>query len=545
MLEQIKCECGHANPPGTEICESCGKPFGEDSKNLLNMRYEGAARRSQTHRKSIVDHVWNFFSSVKVAIWLLLLTLIASIFGTIFPQQFYIPPNADPWQFYPDEYGTLGYLYVVLGLHNTYSSWWYVSLLVMIGISLVICSIDRVVPLYRALKKQRVTRHLSFLSRQRMHGKQKVTDPEDVLQKAKKALQERKFTVREEEHAVMGEKGRFSRWGPYVNHVGLIIFLIGVLMRILPGFTLDSYVWVRDGQTVPLNDAPGFYVKSEGFYLELYDDENLPGIDQFLEEQRMVPREFRTEAILYQATVDPSTGEETLTEVAQHTILVNDPLTFGSLKLFQSDYRINEFSEFTFNLQHKETEELLGEVQIDLNNPQATYPIKDGYEVELREYYPNFDLDSNNEPTTLNELPNNPAFIFMIKTPENPTGERSWVFLGRTVEDPNNPNEYELKLSGVKLDSVSGLMVMKDVTLPILMVGGMIFMIGLTMGFYWNHRRIWIQKEGQEIWISAHTNKNWFGIQKDVSHVIEQTGLDLDVEELDKEALESDELRTH
>ena len=36
----------------------------------------------------------------------------------------------------------------------------------MIGISLVICSLDRVVPLYKALKAQRVTRHEGFLKRQ-------------------------------------------------------------------------------------------------------------------------------------------------------------------------------------------------------------------------------------------------------------------------------------------------------------------------------------------------------------------------------------------
>ena len=77
-MNKIKCECGHVNPEGTVLCEACGKPIegnqhidGNDKKMLLNMRYEGTARRSQTYRKSFIDKVWSFFSSVKVGVWLI------------------------------------------------------------------------------------------------------------------------------------------------------------------------------------------------------------------------------------------------------------------------------------------------------------------------------------------------------------------------------------------------------------------------------------------------------------------------------------------
>lgn len=314
MPEEIKCECRHVNPPGTEICESCGKPFNENSDGSLNMRYEGAARRSQTHNKTIIDQIWNFFSSVKVAVWLIVITLIASIVGTIFPQETFIPANVNPYDYYQAEYGKLGYLYVVFGLHNLYSSWWYISLLTMIGISLVICSIDRVIPLYRALKRQRVTRHEGFLKRQRIFGQAPHPQPDTVLQEAKAALQASGYRVREEAGAVMGEKGRFSRWGPYVNHIGLILFLIGILIGILPGFLIESFVWVRDGQTV---NVPGtnYYVKSEGFFLETYEDGDFPQLDQVLEEDSMIPKEFRTDAVLYERILNDQTGEEEMVEV--------------------------------------------------------------------------------------------------------------------------------------------------------------------------------------------------------------------------------------
>src|SRR5690625_6879182 len=96
-MKKIKCECGHVNPEGTVLCEACGKPIsgnqhieGNDKKKLLNMRYDGSARRSKTYNQSIIDKTWNFFSSVKVGVWLIVIALIASGIGTIFPQQLYI-----------------------------------------------------------------------------------------------------------------------------------------------------------------------------------------------------------------------------------------------------------------------------------------------------------------------------------------------------------------------------------------------------------------------------------------------------------------------
>ena len=88
VIDNSKCECGHNNPVGTILCEYCGKPLDksiEEKENIAEeMRYEGKARRSQTAQPSPFDRVWNFFSSVKVAIILIVVTLIAAGIGTIF-----------------------------------------------------------------------------------------------------------------------------------------------------------------------------------------------------------------------------------------------------------------------------------------------------------------------------------------------------------------------------------------------------------------------------------------------------------------------------
>ncbi|TGU65274.1 cytochrome c biogenesis protein ResB, partial [Mesorhizobium sp. M00.F.Ca.ET.186.01.1.1] len=80
-MDQRKCECGHTNPVGTLLCESCGKPLNVEvyeQTAFPDMRYEGMARRSQTYTKKWIDRIWNYFSSVKIAIGIIIVILVAS-----------------------------------------------------------------------------------------------------------------------------------------------------------------------------------------------------------------------------------------------------------------------------------------------------------------------------------------------------------------------------------------------------------------------------------------------------------------------------------
>ena len=64
--------------------------------------------------------------------------------------------------------------------------------------------------------------------------------------------------------ALLAEKHRFSRWGPYINHIGLIIFLLAVLMRGLPGWYMDQYSGFLEGVPVKIENTP-YYLENEKF----------------------------------------------------------------------------------------------------------------------------------------------------------------------------------------------------------------------------------------------------------------------------------------
>lgn len=521
----IKCECGHVNPEGTELCQRCGKPFDEQDEGILYMRYEGAALRSRTKNKTWIDSIWNFFASVKIGVLLLVITLVASIFGTIYPQVIHLPTNIDPYQYYPEEYGTAGLLYVTLGFHRLYGSWWYITLLVLTGISIIISSIDRGVPLYRSLKNQAVRRHPRFMARQRLNGEAVVDDPAQMLAKAKEALSSMGYKVLSGDRAIMGEKNRFSRWGGYVVHVGLIIFLFGALLRFFPGFSMEQYVWIRDGETVPVPGTDNaYYIKSEGFSVRFYErGEDAP----------LIPEEFRTEAVLYENKAR-SSGQKELIEVKRQTIRVNEPLRHEGLTFYQSDYKVNEFSQFQFALIHKESGEELGTLEVDLFDPAPRYDLGNGYQVELVEYYPDFELDAKKELQTKSPIPDNPAFIFKVITPEK-RQETSMVLIGQTIEPLDEENQYALKIRDIQFNNVTGLKVSTERSLPVIFTGFAIVMLGLVISFYWHHKRIWIQEQDGKIVLAAYTHKNWYAFKNEVLRLIDKAGLPLDKRTLDKE----------
>ncbi|PGY13968.1 cytochrome c biogenesis protein ResB [Bacillus sp. AFS031507] len=533
-MKDVKCECGHVNPHGTVLCEACGKVLDEriSPAELLDMRYEGSARRSQTYNKTFIDKIWNFFSSVKVGVWLIIITLIASSLGTILPQEMYIDLPADVY--YEQEYGWVGKLYYQLGFNNLYGSWWYLLLIAMIGISLVICSLDRVVPLYKALKAQRVTRHEGFLKRQRIFGVNESADEND-LTLIKKHLMARRYHVREENGDILAEKGRFSRWGPYVNHVGLIIFLLGGMLRFIPGMYVNENLWVREGETALVPETEGqFYLQNNKFILEHYDKNKDKTFEKAINMAGDVVKNYQSNVVLYKRVGNNLPGEKPkLKKVTEYKVRVNLPLTFEGYSVFQASFR-NELNTMSFSLTNKNTKKAINDLKIDLTDPKMKYDLGNGYSVEILNYFPDFEFAENGEPTTKSRVPNNPAFVFRMVSPEKPKGETSFVAIKQTIE-PFGANQYKMAFKGIETKNVSGFIVRKDSTLWAIILGGIIFMIGVMQGAYWNHRRIWIQNKNGQIWVAAHTNKNWYGLKKEIETVLTDTKLEMPDDQVQRE----------
>ncbi|TBL79787.1 cytochrome c biogenesis protein ResB [Paenibacillus thalictri] len=548
MIENTKCECGHQNHIGTVLCESCGKPlFDEEGQEPLEMRYDGVARRSQKQNPGIIDQVWNFFSSVKIAIYLIVITLIGAMFGTVYPQENTFI-NLDPSTYYKDTYGTLGNIYYLLGLSHTYESWWFITLLFMIGTSLVVCSLDRVLPLYRALSKQQIRKHLSFILRQKVSYSGDIpaqVEPEQWVEQAKKQLEKKNYRVYTEGTALFAEKYRFSRWGPYINHIGLIIFLIAVLMRSIPGWHMDQYIGFPEGQIKKIPDSP-YYLKNEKFTLEFYDENEMSA--EFKARDQAVPKLYETEAVLYKCTSDCDTPakEPVLEEVHRQKIIVNEPLSYNGFMAYQFDYKESPMLlSVKPTLKNKMTGQAYGTLSLSMTRPAESYQAGP-YTLKLKAYFPDFALDSKGLPMTSSNEPKVPGFIFTITGPDLPPQGEPYVYFPKQIDkqtfrqDEINgaiSNKFDLSVGSMQDVEVSNytsyLNIRVDRAMPYVWVGAAISMIGLVMGFYWHHRRIWLRIDGRTLSLGGHTNKNWFGIRKEAAAMLNKTGVAVDPRQME------------
>lgn len=490
---------------------------------MLDMKYEGADLRSKRRPKSVVDRVWNFFASVKVGLWLIALIIVGSAIGTIFPQEMYIPQQLPPEQYYLEEYGTPGSIYYALGFHNLYTSWWYIGLIVMLTLSLIVVSIDRGVPLYKALKNQPVRRTERFMKGQRLFGQGEGTDAQ--IDEMEVSLKKKRYSVKRDGEALLAEKHRFGRWGPYVNHVGLVIFFLGAMLRVFPAFHTDTLEWVREGDTVSLEATDGeYYLRNDQFILEMYDPENNEEDAKFaaaIEKAGAVPKNYETELTLFKKTGTNEDGSPQLEQVDVGSTKVNHPFKFEKYEVYQEQYSSRpEFLSMSFMLADKQTGDEYGPFKVDLENPEKSYDL-DGVTVTLKDLYPDFEV-KDGQPNTKSPRALNPAFFFNIESPEGET-ESSLVGIRLNVADEEN--RYDVQFAGTEMASTSGLRVKSDSTYPILIVGATIFMIGIVMGMYWPHRRVWIRRHEDEVLVAGFTNKNPSSLRREVSPLLEQSGL--------------------
>lgn len=134
----------------------------------------------------------------------------------------------------------------------------------------------------------------------------------------------------------------------------------------------------------------------------------------------------------------------------------------------------------------------------------------------------------------------------MIKGPGlDPSGEPYMYFplqkdKQRFSQDKINhdlSSKLEIRVEGMENVSFSTytsyLLIRVDTALTFVWIGLGICMLGLLMGAYWHHRRIWLRIDDGILSLGAHTNKNHFGMRSDVEWALQRMGISVERDALD------------
>ena len=273
---------------------------------------------------------WRQVTSMRTALVLLLLLALASIPGSVIPQDNIDSLAVSQWR---DNHPRLAPIWDRLDLFDVYGSVWFSAIYILLMISLVGCIIPRLFVYARALraKPPKAPRHLSRLPESTSYTTDE--DPDVVLARAAGVVKRRRFRVHhvEGEDAVAAERGHLREAGNLLFHLAVIVVLVGVAVGSLFGYKGGVILLNGDGYGFSNNltqyddFAPGALFDPdvmEPFSLSITDFD----VDWLTEGKRAgMAREFV-------ASLDYET--EPGGETKAYDLKVNHPLTIGGTDVF-------------------------------------------------------------------------------------------------------------------------------------------------------------------------------------------------------------------
>lgn len=268
---------------------------------------------------------WRQLTSMRVALILLLLLSLASIPGSLVPQNNVDDLKVQTWQ---QNNETLTPIFEKLQLFDVYSSVWFSAIYILLFVSLIGCIVPRSWQFVGQLRSRppgapgRLTRMPAYATWRT------EAEPEQVREVALKLLKGRRFRSHTVGDAVAAEKGYLREAGNLIFHVSLIVMLIafawgqlfksegGKLIVEGDGFsnTLTQYDDFRSGSLYDADDLAPF-----SFVLDKFT-----GTYEKTGPQRGTPRTFKADV-----TWSTPGGKD-----RKSTIKVNKPLVIDGTKVY-------------------------------------------------------------------------------------------------------------------------------------------------------------------------------------------------------------------
>lgn len=277
----------------------------------------------------LLRFAWRQLTSMRTALFLLMLLSVAAVPGSIVPQRGIDP--AAVTQYLEDHPGAGPWL-ERLGMFDVYASPWFSAIYLLLFVSLVGCVLPRTKVHAKAIRA-RPPRTPRRLARMPVHRTVVVdADPRATLQAAGAVLRGRRYRV-DVSDSVSAEKGYVRETGNLVFHLSLVGLLVAVAIGSLFGYRGEVVVPVGGSFTNSLvaydSIDPGSRFEPESLppFRFTLDDVQVQFEETASGNQFAAPRDFTATV-----TVVDSPGAEPRRE----TIKVNQPLAIDHANIYLS-----------------------------------------------------------------------------------------------------------------------------------------------------------------------------------------------------------------
>ncbi len=399
-------------------------------------------------------------NSVKLAIVLIIVIIAASVLGTLIPQ------DRSPVD-YAARYGQAAGLMMKLQLTHLYHSLWYLTLLLLLALNIIVCSLVRLPAKWRRAVRPGLDFDAAALVALRTSDRFKRPGPAaGGLEAARRELRRLHFKVREgagPERRLLARKKVLGSFGSDFVHLGLIVILAGGILSGLSG--RRQYLSLSEGQSAPPFPA-GFSVRLDKFETEMYPQGGVKA---------------------WKSTVTVvENGRDVLTRV----VAVNRPLSYRGLNLYQSSYGW-DWTKPKLEVWVKKKSDPAFLKKLSLR-PGEKATIAPGVEAGVERFVPDFIIGADRQVESRSDQPNNPAALIEIaRGPERLFS--GWVFanypdFGGMHSGPEA--DFAVELKDARAPEFSVLEAASDPGAGLIWVGSVLLMAGLFLAFYWPPREI-------------------------------------------------------
>lgn len=439
-------------------------------------------------RKPILERIWDFFASVKLSFFLLLLLAVLSIAGTLIPQK-------EGAATYVRAYGEAGWRFIsAIGLNDLYHAPWFVLIMALLAANLVICSLNRLSLTLRILGKDPAQEAGSMRK-----AKDSFTlpgEPSANLEKSRRVLERLVGNSAQAEDAertvLFAQRGGWSRFGVYVVHASVLVIMIGALVgnfwgyagfvNIPVGGSVDHII-LDNGRPKPL----GFSLRLDKFNVAFYPSG--------------MPSEYRSEVTF----IDHGK------EVQKSSLIVNDPAEYQGIDFYQSSYGND--------LKAMEVELIRGDgskQRLSLETGRINQ-LPGGAKAAIQGW---------RERVQMGAMYDGPVARILYQEAQ---GEpQAYTAFKPGVKMPQSgPLKFEILK--VETEAYSGLQVKYDPGVWFIWVGCTLMVVGFFIAFYFSHRKVWLRLSptGQgrtKLEIAGATNKNRQGLARLIARLSHELG---------------------
>ncbi len=449
---------------------------------------------------SIPKRIHKTFSSLRTGVVLLILVGIAAALGTFILQR----PATDPEklnQVYSP--ATLHWLDRA-GLTDIFHTWWFLTLLGLVSLSIVLVSIDRFPNAWRFYARPYHKTDSHFRSAVQTKVELPIKSAEDGLNAAERALKTSGWPVEritgKVESSLYSERHRFSVMSVYIVHASLLLIFAGGIVDGLFGFS--GFMALQNGQvsnTIEMR-AGGtrqlpFSVKCNGAGQENYPDGS--------------PKRWWSKLAVVQ------NGKE----VEEKQIVVNDPLIHQGLRFYQASYgNTGKLDGLKISIRPEASTTPAGltpapavarEITLRMDEPVQ---LDANTSVTLAEFIPDFFV-RDNQIFKRSDDPVNPAFRLQVKNSATNEEAKLWMFPAYNPMAQGQKANYNFEYRDMQMGYFTGLEVSHEPGQWLVWAGCLLMGAGLFVAFYLVHMRVWItaipDARGRLVlWVGGQANKN-------------------------------------